>query len=70
MIINRVYRLKKESSVTKELKFPAGQEIEIVMNVVYMAGYPLPRSLQKTMMNWITGNKELFDDVTINWKKG
>lgn len=51
----------------KDLLLKAKQEIEIVMDVVYMSGHPLPPNLQPIFYNWITGNPKLFDDVTRNW---
>ena len=51
----------------KDLLLKAKQEIEIVMDVVYMSGHPLPPNLQPIFYNWITGNPKLFDDVTRTW---
>ena len=38
----RVLRLLKDTTLQNGVKFPAGQEIEVVMDVVYVGGYPLP----------------------------
>jgi len=40
MIQNKVLQLQEETILKNGVKLPAGQEIEIVMNVVYMGGYP------------------------------
>jgi hypothetical protein len=63
-IANKVYRLNKSVNIAHGLQFNAGQEFEIVMDVVYMGGFPLPSNLQTYMFNWITGNPELFKDDT------
>jgi hypothetical protein len=64
MITNKVYRLLKESQLPNGIKFDAGQEIEIVMDVVYIGGFPLPQDVQGTVYNWITSNPTLFKDDT------
>jgi len=67
MIINKVFRLKQPCEVTKGITLPSGQEIEIVMNVVYINGYPLPPNLQPTFMAWLKNNPNLFKDDTRQW---
>lgn len=67
MIQNKVVKLIKEAKLPNGLAFPAGQEIEIVTDVVYMGGYPLPPNIQPTMLNWINANPTLFNDVTRKW---
>jgi hypothetical protein len=67
MITNRVYKLKKAEEVRPGMPMPAGQELEIVTDVVYMNGYMIPPDLQSLMYNWIVNNPTLFDDVTKNW---
>jgi hypothetical protein len=67
MIKNRVYRLKQAAEVAKDMLLPAGQEIEIVMNVVYVNGNMVPPSFQQLFMNWIENNPNLFEDDTRNW---
>jgi hypothetical protein len=49
------------------MPLPAGQEIEIVTDVVYVNGYMVPPNLQPTFYNWIINNPDLFDDATKNW---
>jgi hypothetical protein len=67
MITNKVYKLKKAEEVQPGMPLPAGQELEIVTDVVYMNGYMLPPDLQPLVYNWIINNQTLFDDVTKNW---
>lgn len=66
-IYNRVYRLKKTTEVAKDMPLQAGQEIEIVMDVVYINGNMVPPAMQELFYNWLTGNPTLFDDVTKKW---
>jgi hypothetical protein len=67
MIQNKVLQLQEETILKNGVKLPAGQEIEIVMNVVYMGGYPLPPNMQPMMLNWINTNPTLFKETTKNW---
>lgn len=67
MIQSRVYRLKKDARLQNGVSFTANQEIEVVMDVVYVGGYPLPFEMQATMLDWIVSNPTLFDDMTKNW---
>ncbi len=62
-----VYRLTKDSTIGKDLNFKAGQEFEVVQNVVYMGGYPLPSYLQKTVMDWMDNNKSILINDTRNF---
>ena len=64
---NKVLTLLKETTLKNGVKFPAGQEIEIVMDVVYVGGYPLPPNMQALTIHWITQNPTLFKDVTKKW---
>lgn len=66
-INNKVYRLKKATEVAKNMPLPAGQEIEIVMDVVYVNGHMVPPNMQDLFYNWVTKNPDLFDNVTKNW---
>lgn len=63
----KVLKLLKDSTLINGVKFPAGQEIEVVMNVVYIGGHPLPPSMQGLTLFWINENPNLFEDVTRNW---
>ena len=65
--MNKVLRLINEATLKNGVTLPAGQEIEIVMDVVYMSGYPLPPNMQSIMLTWITANPTLFTETTKNW---
>jgi hypothetical protein len=67
MIENKVLKLLKDSTLQNGVKFSVGQEIEVVMDVVYIGGYPLPPNMQAITLNWIKENPSIFKDVTINW---
>jgi len=67
MIQNRVYKLKKTFTLKNGVSFPSGQEIEVVMDMVYVGGYPLPPDMQNLTLNWIKTNPTLFTDTTKNW---
>jgi hypothetical protein len=67
MIKNRVYRLKKTAEVAKDMPLPAGQEIEIVTDVVYINGNMVPPSMQSLFYGWIKNNPILFEDITKQW---
>ena len=44
-----------------------GQEFEIVTDVVYMNGFPVPMDMQRMFYTWITQNQNLFSDDTRQW---
>lgn len=67
MITRRVYRLKVATEVAPQMPLQAGQEIEIVTDVVYINGNLVPPSMQNMFYGWIVNNPTLFDDVTKNW---
>ena len=67
MIQNVVLKLNKETTLQNGVKFPAGQELEVVMDVVYVGGYPLPINMQPLVLNWIKTNPKLFTNTTKNW---
>lgn len=67
MIENKVFRLNKASKLPNGIEFPSGQELEVVMDVVYVSGYPLPQNLQAITLNWIKANPDLFKDDTRTW---
>ena len=67
MIKNRVYKLITAKEVAKDMPLPAGQELEIVMNVVYVNGNMVPPNMQGLFYNFITNNPSFFEDVTKNW---
>jgi hypothetical protein len=49
------------------MSLPAGQEIEVVMGVVYVNGNLVPPTFQELFMNWLENNPSLFEDDTRNW---
>ena len=67
MITNKVYRLKQAAEVAKSISLPAGQEIEVVMNVVYVNGYMVSPEHQSLFLSWLTNNPSLFEDDTRTW---
>ena len=67
MITNVVYRVKKDSTLPNGIIFKAGQEIEVVMDVIYIGGYPIPPYTQGTVYQWIESNPQLLDNVTRNF---
>lgn len=68
MIVNRVYRLKEDAFVAKDMPLKKNQEIEVVNDVVYINGNMVPPTMQYLFLKWIMDNPSLFDDVTKNWK--
>jgi hypothetical protein len=66
-MINRVFKLKKAAKLPNGVSLPEGQELEVVTDVVYMGGHPIPFEMQATMLKWIKENPTLFTDVTKNW---
>lgn len=64
----KVLKLLKTTTLQNGITFNVGQEIEIVQDVVYVGGYPLPPNVQATVLNWIKSNPSLFKDDTRNWK--
>ena len=67
MIKNRVYKLNKATKLSNGVEFPVNQELEVVMDVVYVGGYPLPFNMQSLVLNWINSNPLLFTDTTKKW---
>lgn len=63
MISNKILLLKREAKLKNGLEFPPNTEFHIVMDVVYMKGFPLPQNLQATMMSWINDNPTLFREI-------
>lgn len=55
-----VYVLKNDSSMSNGIEFKKNQEIELVGGVIYVSGFPLPFSLQATVLSWMDTNKNLF----------
>lgn len=67
MIQSKVFKLLKKTTLQNGVTLPEGQELEVVMDVVYMQGYPIPPNMQALVLNWIKTNPNLFTDVTRNW---
>jgi len=67
MIVSKVYRLLKEASPLSGHAFPLNHEFEIVRDVVYGGGNPLPPNMQGMFYEWITKNPKLFKDDTRSW---
>jgi hypothetical protein len=68
MIKSRVFRLKNDAEVAKDMPLKAGQEVEVVLDVVYVNGNMVPPVYQPIFLKWVNDNPTLFDDVTKNWK--
>lgn len=60
MINQKIVRLKSDQKLKNGMDFPKGTEFEIVADVVYMQGFPVPPNTQATLYNWITQNPTLF----------
>lgn len=67
MIKNRVLKLKQDVEVAKGMPLQSGQEIEIVMDVVYINGNMVPPDFQPLFLNFINKNPNLFTDDTRQW---
>lgn len=67
MIKNKVFKLLKKTTLDNGIKLSEGQEFEVVMDVVYMEGYPVPSNMQLFMLKWIINNPDIFADVTKQW---
>lgn len=61
-INQKILILKKDAEINKSLQFKAGTEFEIVADVVYMGGYPIPFNMQWIFYGWLTKN---MDDKTL-----
>ena len=68
MITNKVYRLTKNVEVARNMPLQAGQEIEVVMDVVYVNGFPLQPELQPLFLKFVNENQSILEDVTKKWK--
>lgn len=63
MTTNKILVLLKDSKLPNGLEFKTATEFHIVMDVVYMQGFPLPQGLQATITNWIDNNPKLFKEI-------
>ena len=64
MIVNKVYRLLKDTTAPFDIQLKDNAELHIVQDVVYMNGFPLPFEMQTILYNWIINNPTLFRDDT------
>jgi hypothetical protein len=66
MVKNKILILKSDASLYGgKLEFPKGTEFEIVMDIVYMGGYPIPIETQKMVYDWLVANmsnKQMFKE--------
>lgn len=67
MIKSKVYRLKEAKEVAKGMSLLKGQEIEIVMDVVYVNGHMVPPEAQSLFYEFVTKNPSFFKDDTRSW---
>ena len=67
MIKNEVYRVKKDVEVGRDMPLKKGQEIEVVMDVVYINGFMVPPAMQQLFYNFITNNPDLLEIITKKW---
>ena len=67
MISNKVYKLKQDVEIGRDMPLKQGQEIEIVQDVVYINGHMVPPNMQQLFYNFIINNPNKFLDVTKNW---
>jgi hypothetical protein len=68
MIKEKVFRLIKDIEVARNMPLKAGQEIEVVMDVVYINGFPLQPELQPLFLKFVNENQSILEDVTKKWK--
>lgn len=68
MITNKVYKLTKNVEVARNMPLQSGQEIEVVMDVVYINGFPLQPELQPLFLRFVNENQSILEDVTKKWK--
>jgi hypothetical protein len=67
MIEQKVVKLLKANKLPFNVELPANQELEIVRDVVYMNGFPLPWEMQAGILKWINDNPKAFADDTRKW---
>lgn len=63
MITNKVFRATKDVVAPFEIKIKKGDELEVVNDVVYMGGYPLPPNLQQKIYDWLVISPDFKDDT-------
>lgn len=65
MIVNKVYKLKKDVDVAKDMPLKAGQLIQIVNDVVYINGGVIQKELQGLFYSFVVKNLDLFIDIAV-----
>ena len=68
MLKNGVYILRKDATPMKDVEFKEGQELEVVGNVIYMGGFPLPLNMQNAFNKWMV--QGMKDRIFINDTRG
>jgi len=63
MNTNKILVLKNDAKLPNGLEFKSATEFHIVMDVVYMKGFPLPQGLQATIIHWLEDNKNLVRQI-------
>jgi len=63
MTANRIFLLKRDHTLKNGLSFKSGVEFHIVMDVVYMSGFPVPSNVQQQLLSWILDNQSLFHEI-------
>lgn len=62
--LNKVFTIQKDTQLTKSIELKKGQEIEVVRDVVYMGGYPIPFGMQDLFLQWVITNEKSLIDKT------
>jgi hypothetical protein len=66
MIRQKILILNEDAHINRtEFNFPKGTEFEIVADIVYMGGFPIPLETQKIVYDWLVANmanKQLFTE--------
>ena len=58
-ITQKILVLKQDASIDKtSFKFPSGTEFEIVADIVYMSGFPIPPDMQGCIYDWLVVNMD------------
>lgn len=67
MIKSADFKLKQDATIAKGITLPSESVISIVMDVVYVNGYPIPPAFQNLYYTWVANNPTLFENITKNW---
>ena len=63
----RVLVLLQDVEIGPNMPLFKGQELEVVANVIYINGNPVPPDLQGVFINWLNKNPTLYKDDTRTW---